>query len=187
MQLRQHLISNGLISLVPMQAQHQDLFVELYSNKKIMRQIGEPLSPALAVSSFAKAISHDIEPRRHHYWVIQNAQGSECGVVALIMQTDNAAEVGVVLLPKFSRQGLALKASGSLLEYAFKNWQMDIIVASHKPANLPVPMILGKLSMQCITQAEDICWWQLKREDWQTLSGHVPYQCIAVEVEHYDN
>lgn len=187
MQLKQHLISNGSIQLIPMKPKHQELFVELYSNKKIMRQVGEPLLPEAVLRIFTEAMASRNSPRKHYYWIIKNADNTEAGMAAVMLCEHKTVEVGVMLLSQFSRQGLALNASASLFEYAFRNWQMDTIVVSHKPANLPVPVILGKLSMQCITQAEDIWWWQLKQADWQTLSGHVPYQFIAVEEELYDN
>jgi RimJ/RimL family protein N-acetyltransferase len=186
MRLEQRLITNGVIQLVPLQARHQDLFVALYSNEKIMRQIAEPLSPRLAALTFAKAINSAEETRRHYYWVIQNAQGDDSGIAALIMLPDNAAEVGVMLLPKFSRQGLALTASASLFEYAFRFWQTDIVVVSHKATNLPVPSILAGLSMECEVQGDALWHWQLTRQNWQKLTGQTPYQITTVE-EFYGN
>jgi RimJ/RimL family protein N-acetyltransferase len=159
-----------------MQPEHQALFVELFSNKKIMRQIGDPLSPEVAVRTFAKALNNDVETRRHYYWVIENALGAEAGIAALILQPDNAAEVGVMLLPKFSRQGLAHLASASLIEYTFRFWQTDTVLISHKATNLPVPLILASLFMQCVEQGEELWHWQLTGQQWQQLTGLAPYQ-----------
>jgi len=170
-----------VIQLVPLQARHRDLFVELYSNPKIMRQVAPPFSADLAARTFAKALHCADETRRHYYWIIQNAAGAESGIAALIMLPDSAAEVGVMLLPKFSRQGLALIASATLIEYSFRFWRTDTLIASHKATNLPVPLILTALSMNCIEQAEELWYWQLTRQQWQKLTGQAPYQITAVE------
>jgi RimJ/RimL family protein N-acetyltransferase len=180
MRLEQRLITNGVIQLVPLQARHQDLFVALYSNEKIMRQIAEPLSPRLAVRTFAKAINSADETRRHYYWVIQNAQGDDSGIAALIMLPDNAAEVGVMLLPKFSRQGLPLQVGVCLFSYAFEFSSIDQIVVMHKVGNLPLPAVLRELSMQCRVNEGELCCWHLPRHTWYEAKTHAPYSAIKL-------
>ncbi len=180
MRLEQRQMTNGLIQLVPMQAEHKDLFVELYSNKKIMRQISEPLSPLLAARTFAKALNSEDDTRRHYYWVIRNADGADSGIAALIMQQDNAAEIGVMLLPKFSKQRLPLQVGVCLFGYAFEFTSVDQIVVLHKAGNLPLPVVLRELSMQCNVQDGDLCSWSLPRDKWYEAKTHAPYSEIKL-------
>lgn len=180
MRLEQRLITNGVIQLVPLQARHQDLFVALYSNEKIMRQIAEPLSPRLAARTFAKAINSADETRRHYYWVIQNAQGYDSGIAALIMLPDNAAEVGVMLLPKFSRQGLPLQVGVCLFSYTFEFSSIEQIVVMHKAGNLPLPAVLRELSMQYSGEDGGMCSWSLARSIWYEAKTHAPYSEIKL-------
>ncbi|MBU1618073.1 MAG: GNAT family N-acetyltransferase [Gammaproteobacteria bacterium] len=180
MKLEQRLITNGVIQLVPLQTRHQDLFVTLYSNEKIMRQIAEPLSPCVAQRTFAKAINNTGETRRHYYWVIQNTQGADSGIAALIMLPDNTAEVGVMLLPKFSRQGLPLQVGVCLFSYAFEFSSIERIVVMHKAGNLPLPPVLRELSMQCSVNEGELCSWYLPRHLWYEARTHAPYSDIKL-------
>lgn len=180
MRLEQRHITNGEIRLVPLQARHSDLFVELYSNPKIMRQVAEPLSPSLAARTFAKAIKTADESRRHYYWVIQNAQGDDSGIAALIMLPDNAAEVGVMLLPKFSRQQLPLQVGVCLFSYAFEFSSIEQIVVMHKAGNLPLPAVLRELSMQCSVNEGELYSWHLPRHTWCEARTHAPYSDIKL-------
>lgn len=180
MRLKQRQITNGVIQLVPLQTRHQDLFVTLYSNEKIMRQIAEPLSPSLAARTFAKAIKTADESRRHYYWVIQNAQGDDSGIAALIMLPNNAAEVGVMLLPKFSRQQLPLQVGVCLFSYAFEFSSIEQIVVMHKAGNLPLPAVLRELSMQYSGEDGGMCSWSLARSIWYEAKTHAPYSEIKL-------
>ncbi len=180
MRLKQRQITNGVIRLVPLQNQHQDLFVELYSNPKIMRQVAEPLSVPLAVRTFAKAINSADETRRHYYWVIQNAQGAESGIAALIMLPNKVAEVGVMLLPKFSRQQLPLQVGVCLFSYAFEFSSIEQIVVMHKAGNLPLPPVLRELSMQCNVNEDELYSWHLPRHTWCEARTHAPYSDIKL-------
>lgn len=180
MKLEQRLITNGVIQLVPLQARHQDLFVALYSDEKIMRLIAEPLSPALAERTFAKAIKSADESRRHYYWVIQNACGAESGIAALILLSNEVAEVGVMLLPKFSRQQLPLQVGVCLFSYAFEFSSIEQIVVMHKAGNLPLPPVLRELSMQCSVNEGELYSWHLPRHTWCEARTHAPYSDIKL-------
>lgn len=187
MLLRQQMIQLGLAQLTPMQKQHRQVFLDLYTSNKVMRQVCEPLSVAVASTLFERALASKNAPRSHYYWIIKNSSGAEAGLAAVIVTEQNAVEVGVMLLPAFSRQGLALVASAALFECAFRCWDMERVLATHKPGNLPVPKILGELCMECTKQTEELWHWQLTRLQWQKLTGQPPYQFIEIKEELYDN
>jgi RimJ/RimL family protein N-acetyltransferase len=187
MLLRQQLIQLGLTQLMPMQVQHRQVFIDLYSSNKVMRQVSEPLSVEVASAIFERAMASRNAPRSHYYWIIRNSSGAEAGLAAVIVREQNAVEVGVMLLPAFSRQGLALAASAALFECAFKCWGMERVLATHKPGNLPVPKILDELFMECTKQTEELWHWQLTHLQWQKLTGQQPYQFIDIKEELYGN
>lgn len=189
-------LTRGVWRLSPLTADDESLFINLYSSPKVMRQIVEPLTPEQARWQLQLALAPKAAGN-NRYWriekepIIPGPEGAESteyplpravhGIAALITHAPTQYEVGVMLLPAASRQGAALEAAAMLSQFAFSTLEAELVTASHRPGNLPVPQILRRLHMVCIAQTRQLWQWQISRNEWQAVVGLPPYEALVVE------
>lgn len=161
-----------------MQAEDKALFLAVYCNPKVMRQIADPLTETHASAVFSKLINKNPEQRSHYYWVVETSgvPDASAGLGALIIHSDQSVEVGLMLLPDFSRRGIALKASAALTKYAFEDWRAENILVQHLAANLPVPPIVRAMGMNCIDHQSPVWRWALTKNEWVAIAHQSPYE-----------
>ncbi len=164
-----------------MAASDEALFVELYTNPKIMRQIAEPLTPEQAAKIFLRATAQEVRRGAYLYWVIRElTETAAAGIAVLMPRQEAAMEAGIMLLPAYSRRQLAFQATACMIHYAFSSGLTELILATHQQGNLPVPHILRALQMTCIDEQSPVWCWQLEYQHWLTLQKTPPY--LAIEV-----
>lgn len=194
--MKQAQITRGSWRLRPLTADDESLFIDLYSSPKVMRQIVEPLTPKQARRQLQLALAPQAAGNIR-YWRIEkepippgpdgeDSRGETLasavhGIAALITHAPTQFEVGVMLLPAASRQGAALEAAAMLSQFAFSALEAELVTASHRPGNLPVPQILRRLHMVCMAQTRQLWQWQISRNEWQAKVGLPPYEALVVE------
>ncbi len=200
---KQAVIRSGLLELRPLTAADQALFVELYTNPKIMRQVAAPLSAELAERSFALALQSG--PQQHHYyWTLWPAAStsapaltpasaasdnsamdvtlshhSAAGIAALIAMPARSFEFGVMILPAFSGRGIPVAALAGVIQYAFMSGQAETLIAKHQTANLPVVRLLRRLQVTPTGTDAGFSHWQLTKSDWQQVRQRAPYADVT--------
>ncbi len=200
---KQAVIRSGPLELRPLTAADQALFVELYTNPKIMRQVAAPLSAELAERSFALALQSG--PQQHHYyWTLSPAAStsapaltpagaasdnsamevtlphhSAAGIAALIAMPARTFEFGVMILPAFSGRGIPVAALAGVIQYAFMSGQAETLIAKHQTANLPVVRLLRRLRVTPTGTDAGFSHWQLTKSDWQQLRQLAPYADVT--------
>lgn len=194
--MKQAQLTRGVWRLSPLTADDESLFINLYSSPKVMRQIVEPLTPEQARRQLQLALAPKAAGNMR-YWriekepIIHGPEGAESteyplarvvqGIAALIPHAPTQYEVGVMLLPAASRQGAALEAAAMLSQFTFSTLEAELVTASHRPGNLPVPQILRRLHMVCIAQTRQLWQWQISRNEWLARVGLPPYEALVVE------
>lgn len=206
---KQAVIRSGPLELRPLTAADQALFVELYTNPKIMRQVAAPLSAELAARSFALALQSG--PQQHHYyWTLWPAAStsaptltpasaasdntaasdnsamdvtlphhSAAGIAALIAMPARSFEFGVMILPAFSGRGIPVAALAGVIQYAFMSGQAETLIAKHQTANLPVVRLLRRLRVTPTGTDAGFSHWQLTKSDWQQVRQLAPYADVT--------
>lgn len=200
---KQAVIRSGPLELRPLTAADQALFVELYTNPKIMRQVAAPLSAELAARSFALALQSG--PQQHHYywtlWLAASTSAptltpasaasdnsamdvtlphhSAAGIAALIAMPARSFEFGVMILPAFSGRGIPVAALAGVIQYAFMSGQAETLIAKHQTANLPVVRLLRRLRVTPTGTDAGFSHWQLTKSDWQQVRQLAPYADVT--------
>lgn len=153
------------LRLQPMQTEHQSLFVALYCNPLVMAHTGIYCDRDTADSWFSYALA----PRpdtRVFYWVLQQATtGCDVGLVALQKRPASSAELGILLLPAYWRQGYGRQALARLTEHCFAGDLADTLWLRHVPANAAMAR-LAQCSGFVLQHQDDFQHWCLAKADW---------------------
>jgi RimJ/RimL family protein N-acetyltransferase len=106
---------------VPMDASHEALFCELYSDPDLMRHVAQPLSPERAKRLFSTALKHRREGRRHE-WVASDRSGMPFAIVGLVKETGEArsAEIGTVIKASHHGGGMATELLDRVMRIGFE-------------------------------------------------------------------
>lgn len=152
--------------------QDKSMYISLYTDAKIMRNIGEPLSSDAAENAFnrtIKALKKD--PPKVMTWAIVTLSNNDCiGIQALSWQNSDTAEIGIMLLRHSNGKLLPEEAMGSLMEYAFNYLAINMINANYAKKNLATKRFVKKLGF--IFQPEqqkdsnNNCFEYFKKEQW---------------------
>jgi len=113
--------------------------------------------------------SYALAPRadtRIFYWVLQQATtGHDVGLLAFQQRAAGSAELGVMLLPAYWRQGYGRQALAMMTDHCFTSDLADELWLRHLPAN----EAMARLA-QCIgfilQQQDDFQHWCLSKADW---------------------
>ncbi|MCB1583442.1 MAG: GNAT family N-acetyltransferase [Xanthomonadales bacterium] len=97
-----------------------NLWIEIYTDPKIMDHIGPTLSKEKAIKLFEKVT---VENQDNLFYVIRNTHNSQkVGMIGLMtkLTKDSCYELGVMIHKNYSNKGYAYKATQILLKLAFK-------------------------------------------------------------------
>lgn|GEM_PF-373391 len=148
--------------------QDRTLYVELYSNEKIMRNIGPPLTEQEANKAFdntLNAIGNSIKNRSSAYllWVIiLKTTGQKLGIqvingrrAALLKHSQDkveemttpkdAVETGIMLTRLAHGKQVPFEARGALIKFAFSKLPVNQIYTFYKKRNIPIDRLVNKL------------------------------------------
>ncbi len=153
-----HSFTTERLLIRPIQAQDQALYISLYTDAKIMRHISAPLSLQAAEKAFNstlnvmnKVISSAVNKAESNKkakvmtWVIVTLDNQQSiGIQALHWQTDNCAEIGIMLLRQSNGRLLPEEAIGSVLEYGLHHLHLKQIKACYAKKNLATARVAKK-------------------------------------------
>ncbi|MCW8832880.1 MAG: GNAT family N-acetyltransferase [Colwellia sp.] len=167
-----HSFTTERLLIRPLAEQDKELYISLYTDEKIMRNIGSPLSQDAAEKAFDKTIiAMKKTPVKVMTWAIVNVDNNEgVGLQALNWQTPEIAEIGIMLLRHTNGRLLPEEAMGALMEYAFNYLSINIITAKYAKKNLATKRFVKKLGFTEIKNATydntQTCHQQVKKNQW---------------------
>jgi RimJ/RimL family protein N-acetyltransferase len=134
----------------PLAEQDKAMYISLYTDAKIMRNIGEPLTVEAAEKAFSRTIKamRREKPRVITWTIVTLDNNKSIGLQALNWQsTDTAdtAEIGIMLVTKANGQLYPEEAMGALMEYAFNYLSVAKINALYARKNLATKRFVKKL------------------------------------------
>lgn len=141
-----HSFTTERLLIRPLAKQDKELYTSLYSDKKIMRNIGEPLSAEAAEKVFNSTIKamKKAQPKVMT-WAIITLENNECiGLQALNWQSPEIAEIGIMLLRLSNGRLLPEEAIGSLIEYGFNHLALQQINACFAKKNIATARVAKK-------------------------------------------
>ena len=131
---------------------YQQAYNGLYTDPKIMRKIGAPLSPEQAEEQFQRVLNFNQtylrgEPPRFLSWGIFTHHDEFLGAQGLLWEADkpDTVEMGIMLCQQSSGKGLALEGIGSLIDFSIKHLGIKSFDAHFAPSNKAVERFVLKL------------------------------------------
>lgn len=163
-----HSFTTERLLIRPLAETDREFYCQLYTDAKVMRSIGKPMTASAASKAFSrslKALSR--EKKSVLTWVIITKETNNIvGIQALSWQKSlheeiqeisnkikiklensaiNQAEIGIMLATKANGQLYPEEAMGALMEYAFNYLFIDRINAFYASKNLATKRFVKKL------------------------------------------
>lgn len=145
-----HSFTTERLLIRPLALQDKALYLSLYTDAKIMRNIGEPLTTAAAEKAFASTLKvmNKPEPKILSWAIVDNRTHKEIGLQALKVSNNKkcrTAEIGIMLSSQANGKLFPEEAMGALMEYAFTQLNIDCINAFYSKNNLATKRFVNKL------------------------------------------
>lgn len=116
------------------------LYCGLYTDARLMRHVGPPLTAEQARTSFRAALAAAArQPMRHIYFGLRCSEtGGAVGVCALrdIGLRAGQAEIGLMLRREAHASGLACEALDAVARWGFGQLRLEAVYGCAEPANL---------------------------------------------------
>ncbi|WP_414830322.1 GNAT family N-acetyltransferase [Alteromonas sp. H39] len=129
-------------------------FCHLYTDKKVMRKIGPPVSYAQARRFFERALdknkSHELSQK---IWKIEEkGNNTFLGILMLKWKPNikDVAEIGIMLAPKSNQKGIANEAMGALTDYGFIKLHLKMVMAFFDKTHYATERLVKKLGYTVI-------------------------------------
>jgi len=125
----------------PLAEQDKSLYITLYCDSKVMRNIGEPLSLKSAEKNFCNTLKamKKSSCKVLTWAIVDKLSYQTIGIQVLNFndKTNNkSAEVGIMLSTKRQNTGLGKEAMSGLLQYGFSQFSLDIVTVLYAKNNL---------------------------------------------------
>jgi RimJ/RimL family protein N-acetyltransferase len=156
----------------PLAESDKAFYISLYSDPRIMRHIGTPLTSIEAEKNFERTIQETKKNKpKVMTWTIVCLKKNEPlgiqGLTRIASQVNplNNADIGIILALKAHGKCFPEEAMGALIEYAFQYISIKTIRAFYATKNLATKRFIKKLGFNY-----DITL--------QPENGHNAYQCL---------
>lgn len=132
--------------LMEIQQSDYDDVKELYLDDEVRKFLGGAVEEKYCVVKFNEMLELK---NSHWYWVIRNKESMEfIGLISLDTHVDGiGTEISYQLLPKWWRKGYGKETVNKVLEYAFEELRLNIVVAETQSANVQSCKLLESLGM----------------------------------------
>ncbi|WP_170235888.1 GNAT family N-acetyltransferase [Colwellia demingiae] len=154
-----HSFTTERLLIRPLAVQDKALYLSLYCNAKIMKNIGEPLSLESAQKAFHNTLkAMDKTMPKVLTWAIVNKITNETiGIQALSESSQDdfkIAEIGIMLSTKANGKQFPEEAMGALMEYGFHHLLLMRINAVYACKNLATKRFVNKLGFRFNNQPQ---------------------------------
>jgi ribosomal-protein-alanine N-acetyltransferase len=126
------------------------LAMELWTDVRVMELLGGPYTPDRICGRLEREMATQLEFEMQYWPIFLLADGRHVGVCGLRPWRidEKIPELGYHLRPEFWRQGLAVEAARSAIEYGFGRLGAKAIFAGHHPEHVASRKVLLKLGFR---------------------------------------
>ncbi|TCI03380.1 N-acetyltransferase [Corallincola luteus] len=158
---------NG-VRLIPIKKSDFSLFSKLYQTPATMRFIAAPLKQQTTEALFSYVLQQqNVKQPRCAYWTISVDGSGSCGLIGLMFEDTDSAEIGIMLNGVIRVPKLADKAMSRVLRYAFENLKKQQVIAHIKHENIPAINLgkrLGFRFVKAVTENDGDGLWLVDKE-----------------------
>jgi len=164
------------LHLRPMDDGDEALYCRLYTDPVLMRHIAAPMSAERAHRSFHTVLKQQGGSRM--IWIITEHGGeAACGILGVFPDND-AAEVGVMLVPQAQARGFAAEVIASIAGTLFRTSRVVRLWTRHATPNAPAGALMRNLGFEPCARDRlppgmpaGEMRWELRREAWARAGG----------------
>jgi len=158
-----HSFTTERLFIRPLVEQDRALFISLYTDAKIMRNISEPLSDEKADKAFNSSLSmmEKSQPKIMTWAIVSMAENRAIGIQGLTLKqaaklnNKKNADIGIMLDAKANGKLYPEEAMGALMEYGFTKLKLTRINAHYASKNLATKRFVNKLGFTLPTTPHD--------------------------------
>jgi len=181
-----HSFTTERLLIRPLIAEDDNFYCYQYTDKKMMRVVGEPLTQKQASAAFHRALAANVlkKDTARTWSIVDKATNDIIGTQALswlaarqatkpTTHPINEVEIGIMLATKANGRLLPEEAVSALMEYGFKQLKIDRINAFYAEKNRANQRILKKIgyifepSLQDITT--DSGYQYFDQKQWKSI------------------
>lgn len=152
-----HSFTTERLLIRPLSEEDKALFINLYTDAKVMRNISDPLSHEKAEKAFHNTlkIMKKAQPTIMTWTIVNMTENRAIGIQGFTWPTTNnaqpadrklaQAEIGIMLDTKANGKLFPEEAMGSLIEYGFTQLKLERINAFYASKNLATKRFVNKL------------------------------------------
>lgn len=152
-----HSFTTERLLIRPLSEEDKALFINLYTDAKVMRNISAPLSQEKAEKAFHNTlkIMNKAQPTIMTWVIVNLAENRAIGIQGFTWPTTNItqqgdrkltqAEIGIMLDTKANGKLFPEEAMGSLMEYGFTQLKLERINAYYANKNIATKRFVNKL------------------------------------------
>ncbi len=152
MTIHSHSFTTKRLLIRPLVNEDKALYLSLYTDAKIMRNIGQPLTVVAAERAFFNTLNalNKPFPITLTWAIIDKENNKRIGIQALhrIDNNSQSAEIGIILSTLANGKSFPEEAMGALMEYAFTQLCINCINAYYSKKNLATRRFLNKLNFK---------------------------------------
>jgi diamine N-acetyltransferase len=165
------MINNDAVILNKITTDDWVLYQQIYTDDKLMKFVAPTLSSEKAQQSFASTLKKmsQMPPALLLYVIFSQMHQCKVGVIGLKwnQKSHKQAEIGIIVLAKYQRQGLAHQAKSLLIAHAFQELKLDSILAICDKNNIAANSANQKLGFtlcnQINTQNTEKILWKINK------------------------
>jgi RimJ/RimL family protein N-acetyltransferase len=141
-----HSFTTERLLIRPLAEHDKDLYISLYTDAKIMRNISEPLTVPASIKAFNNTLkTMKKDSKKIMTWTIVTLKDNKSiGIQGLNWKKTDTAEIGIMLLRNSNGMLLPEEAIGSLIEYGFNHLSLQQINACFEKKNLATARVSRK-------------------------------------------
>ncbi len=142
-----HAFETKNLIIKPLSIKDEALFCSLYTDKKIMRHIREPLSIESAKKSFSKTLLNNGQDNVNTWVIIKKSSHEAIGIQTLVYIKNNpySVEMGIILTRSAQGKLVPEEAISALMEYVFTIKNYHKVVAEFNSKNLATARFVKKI------------------------------------------
>jgi RimJ/RimL family protein N-acetyltransferase len=139
------------INLRPLSLSDRSFFISLFLNKGVTGHLFPDLNQAFVEEAYTKSLHSCQNNGRFHYWIIEAEEhrNAHIGLVSAIFDEHKiSAEIGIMIMPEYQRQGLSVPLLKRFISQLFNQEQVEALYGYCLDSNAPAVKILGELNFR---------------------------------------
>ncbi|PKG83189.1 N-acetyltransferase [Colwellia sp. 75C3] len=192
-----HSFTTERLLIRPLIAEDKAFYCYQYTDKKMMRVVGEPLTQAKAHAAFDRALAaNSLEKNTVRTWAIVDKKideiiGTQAFSWLAATQTTKPSslpieqvEIGIMLATKANGKLLPEEAVSAIMEYGFKQLNIDRINAFYANKNRATQRILRKIgyvfeaNLQETTSENGYQYFDQSQWQAKVIRNYLPHQSL---------